>query len=244
MPDTGAGHKIGDSIVTPLSGGRFPYYRRFHSDALRGMSKLSLEERGAYDLILDLTYEKGGPIDDDDAHLARQANCSTRKWRAVKHALVAHGKLIVHEGKLWNGRAMLELERSQRLHIEKAEAGRKGAKIRAERCSNSSTKTPRNSAEFEGECNENKAPDQAELEIAPQLPESISRESSSGGAPSFDAPPPSPLIGGGGALEAQRQDDGKPSDKRSATRARFDTGAFAQRATTITEAEDEEGATP
>lgn len=83
MPDEGAGDKGQDSDVV-IATGRYPFYRRYHSDALRGMSKLTLEQRGAYDLVLDMTYENGGPIDDDDAHLARQANCSPRKWRAVK----------------------------------------------------------------------------------------------------------------------------------------------------------------
>ena len=110
---------------------RFPYHRRFHSDALRGMSKLSLEQRGAYDLILDLTYEAGGPIDDDDAYLCNQANCSKRKWRAVKASLIEAGKILVHEGKLWNGRATVELERANRLHIEQSEGGKRGAESRA-----------------------------------------------------------------------------------------------------------------
>lgn len=207
MPDEGAGDKGQDSDVV-IATGRYPFYRRYHSDALRGMSKLTLEQRGAYDLVLDMTYENGGPIDDDDAHLARQANCSPRKWRAVKAELIAAGKLLSHEGKLWNGRAMLELNRAQRLHLDKAEAGAKGAKIRAEKRSNSETKTSRKLAEFETKPNKNKAPSLAELEIETQLPDSITRESSSTEpptAPTEQAGPPSPSIGGGPATDGDEK---------------------------------------
>lgn len=58
------------------------------------------------------------------------------------------------------------------------------------------------------------------------------------------APPPSPLIGGGGALEAQRQGDGKPSDSKRAIASAFSAGAFAQRDRSEAIESEGEGATP
>ena len=41
-----------------------PYHKRYHSDALAGMMPLTLEERGAYNTLLDMIYDRGGPLID------------------------------------------------------------------------------------------------------------------------------------------------------------------------------------
>ena len=65
-----------------------PWHRRYHSDALAGMLSLTLEERGAYQTVLDLIYDRGGPIADNERLLAGYMNCSVRKWRALRSALL------------------------------------------------------------------------------------------------------------------------------------------------------------
>lgn len=111
--------------------GRMPYHRRYHEDALQGFSRLSLEQRGAYQLILDLMYATGGEIDDDDNWLAGQALTTSKKWRRVKGELVAHGKIWIVNGKIGNGRAMAEIEAQERAYRKMVEGGEQGAKRRA-----------------------------------------------------------------------------------------------------------------
>ena len=43
-----------------------PWHKRYHSDALNGYMGLSLEERGAYTTLLDLMYQSGEPVIDNE----------------------------------------------------------------------------------------------------------------------------------------------------------------------------------
>ncbi|MDR7257809.1 hypothetical protein J2X47_001989 [Sphingomonas sp. BE270] len=77
-----------------------PYHKRYHSDALAGFMSLTLEERGAYQTVLDLIYDRGGPIADNERLLAGYMGCSVRKWRALRDELIAKRKISVNEGGL------------------------------------------------------------------------------------------------------------------------------------------------
>ena len=74
-----------------------PWHRRYHSDALTGMLSLTLEERGAYQTVLDMIYDRGGPIADHDRVLAGYMGCSVRKWRSLREKLIASGKLTARK---------------------------------------------------------------------------------------------------------------------------------------------------
>ena len=87
-----------------------PWHRRYHSDALAGMLSLTLEERGAYQTVLDLIYDRGGPIADNERLLAGYMNCSLRKWRSLRETLIEKGKLTASDGHLSNSRAEKLLE--------------------------------------------------------------------------------------------------------------------------------------
>ena len=82
-----------------------PWHRRYHSDALTGMLSLTLEERGAYQTVLDMIYDRGGPIADHDRVLAGYMGCSVRKWRSLREKLIASGKLTARNGVITNRRA-------------------------------------------------------------------------------------------------------------------------------------------
>jgi len=102
-----------------------PYYKRFPRDFLDGTIGMSLEEKGAYAIVLDLIFMRDGRLEDNDQYLAGQLGCSVRKWRTIKDVLVVRGKIAVVEGKISNSRADKLLEET-RIFVEKqAENGRK-----------------------------------------------------------------------------------------------------------------------
>lgn len=77
-----------------------PWYRRFPDNFIAGTVGLSLEEKGAYSLVLDLIYVRGGPVPDEPRYIAGVCNCSVRKWNAIRQRLIDLGKIEVVDGGL------------------------------------------------------------------------------------------------------------------------------------------------
>ena len=105
------------------------WYKRYPADFLHSTSALSLEEKGAYSVALDLMYERGGPIPDDAQWIARMCGCSVRKWtQALRPSLIAAGKLqLTADGKLMNSRVTYEThESAKRLEAARASGSRGG----------------------------------------------------------------------------------------------------------------------
>jgi uncharacterized protein YdaU (DUF1376 family) len=92
-----------------------PYHKRYHSDALAGFMPLTLEERGAYQTLLDMMYDRGGPLIDNERLLAGYMNCSLRKWRQIRDQLIEKGKIFVNrDGLISNSRARKEIENASK----------------------------------------------------------------------------------------------------------------------------------
>lgn len=72
----------------------FKWYKRNADDALNGMMVLTLEERGAYNTILDLMYQRRGSIPDDARWIAGWLGCSLRKWSVLRASLIVKGKVF------------------------------------------------------------------------------------------------------------------------------------------------------
>jgi uncharacterized protein YdaU (DUF1376 family) len=72
----------------------YKWYKRNADDALNGMMALTLEERGAYNTILDLMYQRRGVVPDDARWIAGWLGCSLRKWSSLRAALIVKGKLF------------------------------------------------------------------------------------------------------------------------------------------------------
>jgi uncharacterized protein YdaU (DUF1376 family) len=110
-----------------------PYHKRYHSDALAGFMPLTLEERGAYQTLLDMMYDRGGPLIDNERLLAGYMNCSLRKWRQVREQLIAKHKItITKDGTIINSRARKEIENATKTHRKLIESGAKGGRTRVE----------------------------------------------------------------------------------------------------------------
>lgn len=110
-----------------------PWYKRYAADFVHGALGLTLEEKGAYSLCLDLIYDKGGPIPDDPRWLAGVCGVSVRKWKALRARLIDKGKLTAKGGALSNLRAEKEIEKAREAARKLAENGAKGGHKAAEK---------------------------------------------------------------------------------------------------------------
>jgi len=143
-----------------------PYHKRYHSDALAGFMSLTLEERGAYQTLLDLIYDRGGPIPDNERLLAGYMGVSIRKWRVLLEDLIAKRKILrTQAGELTNLRAQREIENDAKTSRKLAENGSKGGRNRAENRKNA---------------NENNESDQARLKPGSSLTNTRVREDPNG----------------------------------------------------------------
>lgn len=96
--------------------GESPWYKCYPSNFLRGCFGLTAEEIGVYRTIVDLIYDKGGPIDDSPADIARISGCSTRKFSIIRDKLLTMPEKLVRtpSGKLMNPRAGVEIRKRQK----------------------------------------------------------------------------------------------------------------------------------
>lgn len=85
--------------------GFLKWHKRDHNAALRGMMALTLEERGAYNTILDLIYAHDGELADNDREILQWLQVDPRVWRRLRLRLLSLGKLYVRDGYLRNERA-------------------------------------------------------------------------------------------------------------------------------------------
>jgi uncharacterized protein YdaU (DUF1376 family) len=108
------------------------WYKRCGADFIHGTMMLTLEEKGAYSLCLDLIYDRGGPIPDDARWLSGVCGVSLRKWASIRERLLSLGKIAAENGHLTNSRAALELVSAELSARKLAEAGSKGGRKRAE----------------------------------------------------------------------------------------------------------------
>ena len=113
---------------------RLEWHPRYHRDALDGMARMSLEDRGAYTTLLDMMYDRAGPVPDEDRMIAGLMLISTRAWRSIRERLISAGKIEVvetpHGPALFNERAGNELEKQTNRSRKNAESGAKGGRKR------------------------------------------------------------------------------------------------------------------
>lgn len=103
-----------------------PWYKRYPSDAIHGMLSLTLEEKGAYTVVLDLIYDRKRGIADNPQYIAGVCGCSVRKWNSIRESLISKEKLYPANGLLHNSRADSELVKTSKISRKRAESGAKG----------------------------------------------------------------------------------------------------------------------
>lgn len=169
-----------------------PWYKRYGADFIAGTLGLTLEEKGAYSVVLDLIYDRGAGIPDDPRYIAGVCGCSVRKWNVIRERLVATGKITVAGGLISNSRAEKEIKNAAKYAEERAESGRKGGEKRAENVAKT---------------NKNNGIAQAELKHTRAFQKPEAREDNN--IPSGDKSPSGPQAVKGKTLEAQLFEFGK-----------------------------------
>lgn len=110
-----------------------PWYKRYPADFIAGTLALSLEEKGAFSIVLDLIYDRGGPIQDDSAWIARACGCSVRKWNQIREKLISENKIYAADGFISNRRADKNVENERKTADKLSENGAKGAEKKREK---------------------------------------------------------------------------------------------------------------
>jgi uncharacterized protein YdaU (DUF1376 family) len=110
--------------------GELRWYKRDPAKALKGMQRLNLEQRGAYNTILDLIYLHDGKLIDDDRFLAGNMGADIRKWRNVKKQLLALGRISIRDGYIHDDVADVEAEVALNRIESARHAGQKSAEAR------------------------------------------------------------------------------------------------------------------
>lgn len=112
-----------------------PWYKREPAAFLEGCarSNLTLEEIGAYAVLIDEMYRGGGPLVDSPRHGCAMLRCDPRVWHRLRASLLRKGKIYATSGgHLSNLRVEQELKRQYDMRETKARAGRASASQRAE----------------------------------------------------------------------------------------------------------------
>lgn len=110
--------------------GKIKWYKRYPTNALEGMMELTLEERGAYNTVLDLIYSHDNELLDDERLIAGWMRVDVRVWRRLKDRLIGCGKLYVSGGLIHNLRADGEADAALHRVASAADAGRQSGIIR------------------------------------------------------------------------------------------------------------------
>jgi uncharacterized protein YdaU (DUF1376 family) len=90
--------------------GNLKWYKRDPRAALAGMMALTLEQRGAYNTLIDLIYCHDGAVADDPKYLAKVMGCDVRVWKRLRSELLAAGKIYQNGPTLRNARADAECD--------------------------------------------------------------------------------------------------------------------------------------
>jgi uncharacterized protein YdaU (DUF1376 family) len=96
-----------------MSGRGMTWYKRDPIRFVDGVQGLGPDVIGAYAVLLDLMYARGGETMRDDRHLAGVLGCSVRLARALTDRLIEVGKVEFHDGFVSNSRAKSQAKQAR-----------------------------------------------------------------------------------------------------------------------------------
>lgn len=137
------------------------FYKRDPDRALAGMLELNMEQRGAYNSLLDVLYSRDGDVPDDDVRVAKMMGCHWRKWAALKKQLIDIGKVWIEDGKLRAKRVEETLKEAADFSEEQRKKASKGWQTRRKEPSktpHSAVKDAADTPQESKKSNENNAP--------------------------------------------------------------------------------------
>jgi uncharacterized protein YdaU (DUF1376 family) len=101
-----------------------PYLPLYVGDYLRDTGYLTLEQHGAYCMLLMRLWSAGGALPSDEGKLSRIAGVTVKKWRPIWADLADFFEL--ENGQITHKRITSELEKAGALRAKRAAAGAKG----------------------------------------------------------------------------------------------------------------------
>lgn len=117
--------------------GDYPFYHRYQSDFLNGCHGLNWELRGVYSTVIDMIYDRNGPIPFDPGFIAAGSGMGTAKTRNLLQQLIDADKLFVIDGPRYplisNMRAEAEIAKRENFRKTRQISGSIGGKRRANR---------------------------------------------------------------------------------------------------------------
>ena len=109
-----------------------PWYKHYPGDFLNGVIGLDFELRGCYLTVIDMMYDRGGPIPNDPKWIGAAAHCSTRRTAQLIARLIDIGKLFETPAGLSQMRTEIELAKQQKETRKLAENAQKSTRKRVE----------------------------------------------------------------------------------------------------------------
>lgn len=110
--------------------GKIPMQQWYPDAHIADTGTLTLEEQGAYRLLMDHLWIKGGHLPDNDKEIARLLRIPVKKWQKIKARLGDY--LLIAEGIITQKRLQHDYQYAVQKSRTNAENGRKGGQKTAE----------------------------------------------------------------------------------------------------------------
>lgn len=101
-----------------------PYLPLYVGDYLKDTGHLTLEQHGAYFMLLMRMWSAGGSLPSDEGKLSRLAGITQKKFKSIWPDLAE--LFQVEDGRITHKRVTLELQKAEALREKRAAAGAKG----------------------------------------------------------------------------------------------------------------------
>lgn len=163
----------------------FKFFGRDFRDGVRGV--LSLEEAGAYAIVLTLIYETENRLLDDERIICAHLNVDIRIWRRIRRRLIEAGKLDACGGLLTNARATSEITSAELIAEVRRTSGRSGGKQSGEVRANRLKTNDMDEANASNGLLYARALPESDTDITPSLRSGVTRQRSSKTSISQDA---------------------------------------------------------
>ena len=109
-----------------------PWFKCYPRDFNDGLSRLTLEERGAYITIINHIYIRGAPVEDDATFWRATLLCSGKAWAKIRAALLVKRRLyaVDYNGVpcLMDERCAKEIEENEEMRRKLSERGSRGGR--------------------------------------------------------------------------------------------------------------------
>jgi hypothetical protein len=126
--------------------GKIPMQQWYPDAHIADTANLTLEEQGAYRLLMDHMWIKGGSLKNDDKEIARLLRISVKKWQKLKPKL--EGYLLIYESILTHKRIQKDYKKACETSKINAENGRLGGLKTAEKWQSSQATALASSTSF------------------------------------------------------------------------------------------------